>query len=73
MYMFKALLFVGRYVHDCFYTPTQQSCKGGILESACPAGQPSFIFCMEVSHEYQMTLIDFEVTGLKVKVTGALT
>ena len=28
---------------------------------------------MEVSHEYQMTPIDFEVTGLKVMVTGALT
>jgi hypothetical protein len=28
---------------------------------------------MEVSHDKKMTLIDFEVTGSKVKVTGALT
>jgi hypothetical protein len=32
-----------------FYTPTQQSCKGGILESACPSvrlsGRPSVFYC----------------------------
>jgi hypothetical protein len=41
------------------YTPAQQSCKGDILESAFPSGRPA--------------PIDFEVTGSKVKVTGALT
>jgi hypothetical protein len=32
-----------------------------------------FIIGMEVNHDEKMTPIDFEVTGSKVKITGALT
>jgi hypothetical protein len=60
-----------------FEVTISQSQKGIDLKKACPPNNfkilwPTvFLFGMEVSHDHEMTPIDFEVTGSKVKITWA--